>query len=703
MHCAGAGSYIVDTSNPALSYDSNASETNGTIGTITFDKIFRSETHSRYIFKATESDTVYSFGIIRPFARGLTPTDESLARMKIAGLSMEKTASVCENSAVYGGSLLTYIFTLENTGNALSGVTISDILPKGTVFVSGDTGVSVENGKMSWTGDVAQKSTVTVSYTVMITENTAGALIVSNESYVSGVKLENIVHTVSALSEEKLAILAQTGIDFATEEREFASALDMIKTIYLNHGINLFEYSTADEILDLLIDLENLTCYKDSALSDMLAPNMYGGLSVRYGWLYFEAENDKVRLPKEENLFIGDIIVADWSDGEAFYLYVGNHTLLTVEGGVCKALTIGDDIFTPGDNIIISLLGYDRYAVLRPTMRNIDMSDITSISITKLPDKLTYFVGEQFDATGMEVTATLENGSQKVLSYYEISPAIVTADTKIITVKVGNLTATFEISVSNEQFVYDDISKVLELDVNEVIVVEGFVVGVAHEGKGNDTELLIKDVNDDDIIAVRGMSGSYDSLYGYQIGDRIRFSATVKKDKSTSTCYKLKKYLEYSADNGAIADTIISTGNEISYALNNVVEIDSWDDMQNFFKEDSNHTSAYTAPYTYLKISGGFYVHFYAGTDTDNYRIHNNADATVVDGIKPDAERSVCIRDDVMNAILGSDWQELITSEDSTEYPGVFVEKDVYVLYIGGNNSYYQVVILDESWVSVSE
>ena len=95
MHCAGAGSYTVNTSNPALSYDSNASETNGTIGTITFDKIFRSETHSRYIFKTTESDTVYSFGIIRPFARGLTPTDESLARMKIAGLSMEKTASVC--------------------------------------------------------------------------------------------------------------------------------------------------------------------------------------------------------------------------------------------------------------------------------------------------------------------------------------------------------------------------------------------------------------------------------------------------------------------------------------------------------------------------------------------------------------------------------------------------------------------------------
>lgn len=36
IHCAGAGSYKVNTSNPALSYDANASEikSNGTIGTI---------------------------------------------------------------------------------------------------------------------------------------------------------------------------------------------------------------------------------------------------------------------------------------------------------------------------------------------------------------------------------------------------------------------------------------------------------------------------------------------------------------------------------------------------------------------------------------------------------------------------------------------------------------------------------------------
>ena len=78
-----------------------------------FAKIFTDQSSGRYIFKATTSDTVYSFGIIRPMARGLVPTEKTVARMAIAGMSMEKTASVCENNAVSTGSLLTYTITLE--------------------------------------------------------------------------------------------------------------------------------------------------------------------------------------------------------------------------------------------------------------------------------------------------------------------------------------------------------------------------------------------------------------------------------------------------------------------------------------------------------------------------------------------------------------------------------------------------------------
>ena len=52
---------------------------------------------------------------------------------------------------------------------------------------------------------------------------------------------------------------------------------------------------------------------------------------------------------------------------------------------------------------------------------------------------------------------------------------------------------------------------------------------------------------------------------------------------------------------------------------------------------------------------------------------------------------------------LGTDWKELLSFEEKTTYQGTLVEKDIYVLYIGGNNSYYQLVILDGDWISQAE
>ena len=691
MHCAGVGSYVVNSSDPSLSYDSKATETNGTIETITANTIFRNTSHNRYLFKSTSSDTVFSFGIIRPFARGLTPTEESLNRMKIAGLSMEKTSSICENAAVLKGMQLTYSITLVNTGAALSDVVITDTLPSGTVFVSGDRGVTVTDGKLSWVGNVLGKTTVRVSYTVEITAE-VGSLIVSDETYVSGVKLGCITHSVSSLTEAQLGMIAQTAKGYVNSGTDFDNTLAMIKLTYGMHGIALFDTNSASEALDMLIDKENLTRHTDTALSDMIAPNLYGGLSIKDGWHFKASENDKTRLPKEEHLCIGDIILADWSGGSTVYLYVGDHTLLTVENGVCKKLTIGDNIFVEGENIIISLLGYDRYAVIRPSMRNIKTSEIVSIAVTKQPNKLNYDIGEVFDSTGMVVTATLSDQTQMVLSSYVVSPDVLTAGTTFVTVSFGGKTAKVNVNVSSKQYAYS-IEEASKLDVGEAVLVEGIVVGVAHEGLKNDSELLVKDVNDDTVIAVRNTGGSLDNIFGYQIGDRIVFKATVKNDTSSSTCYKFKKYLEFSKENVSAVNTIVSRGNEVSYTFEDAVEIDSWEDAKKFFVKSTN------SPYTYLKITGGFYLCLYRGSDpTDNFRFHMNADATTSEGATSDGI-SITFRDDAMKANLGAAWKDILSLEESMTYPGTFVEKDIYALYIGGNKSYYQLVILDDSWV----
>ena len=371
MHCAGAGSYVRNEKDPSLSYDSASYEieSEGTIGTATFAEIFEDTASKRYLFKFERDDTVYSFGILRPLARELEPTDEALSRMRIAGLSMEKTASVCENASLDVGSLLTYTITLKNTNEyALNGVLVEDRLPYGCEHVSGVLTPSGSSGWFSVSVDVPANATVILSHTVRVTAS-APALIVSENTYVGDVELGYITHTVSAYSAAEREALRNLALTYADGDGSWEDTLTMIKAIY---DAPLFDHTDIGAALDDLIDVKNRTRHTETELSQMLVPNMYGGYLIRYGWLYSPEENDKTRLPKEEHLAIGDIILADYEGGEIAYLYIGNHTLLTVVDGECRTLTIGENIYTPGENILISLLAYDRYAVLRPSMLPIE-------------------------------------------------------------------------------------------------------------------------------------------------------------------------------------------------------------------------------------------------------------------------------------------------------------------------------------------
>ena len=116
--------------------------------------------------------------------------------------------------------------------------------------------------------------------------------------------------------------------------------------------------------------------------------------------------------------------------------------------------------------------------------------------------------------------------------------------------------------------------------------------------------------------------------------------------------------------------------------------------MKNFFKDSR-------ATYTYVKISGDVFMQMYSGTDPVlNFRVHNNADGT---DYKVDGTRRITLRDDVMTAMFGENWTDLLvdtSAEGITASKGVNTGKEFYAVYIGGNGSYYQLVILDADWIS---
>lgn len=74
---------------------------------------------------------------------------------------------------------------------------------------------------------------------------------------------------------------------------------------------------------------------------------------------------------------------------------------------------------------------------------------ITGITVSKMPDKTTYYQGELFDATGLEVSKAYSDGALEAITDYELSGFdSSSAGTKAITVTSSGKTTTFEITVS---------------------------------------------------------------------------------------------------------------------------------------------------------------------------------------------------------------------------------------------------------------
>lgn len=74
---------------------------------------------------------------------------------------------------------------------------------------------------------------------------------------------------------------------------------------------------------------------------------------------------------------------------------------------------------------------------------------VTGITVSKMPDKTTYYQGELFDTTGLEVSKTYSDGTLEAIADYELSGFdSSSAGTKTITVTASGKTTTFEITVS---------------------------------------------------------------------------------------------------------------------------------------------------------------------------------------------------------------------------------------------------------------
>lgn len=135
--------------------------------------------------------------------------------------------------------------------------------------------------------------------------------------------------------------------------------------------------------------------------------------------------------------------------------------LLDLEGFYLQAEYEGASFRVPPD----SVSGFDSETVGIKTVvlsyEGVDVSfDVTvseekektldSISITKLPDNTEYVLMDDFDPTGLEVSANYSDGTSEIISNYTISGVDTgSPGTNIVTVTYEGKTATFSITVYN--------------------------------------------------------------------------------------------------------------------------------------------------------------------------------------------------------------------------------------------------------------
>lgn len=517
-------------------------------------------------------------------------------------------------------------------------------------------------------------------------------------------------------------------------------------------------------ILDETIDTTALTKRTDTDFSKLIAPTLYGGMSIRTG-MYKIPDGERSRLVRESDLAVGDIIIADWSGGKSVYVYGGDSTLVTVSGTKTVTKTIGDDIYgSDADNILVSLPAYDRYVVIRPSMLNtesevtvasvevttpptkteyydhesfnpegmvvrvtlsngtsfettafttshsaftsptstitvsyagvsttldVDVLSVESIEVTTLPNKTEYYNQETFDPEGMVVSAVFSNGDKEVITDYTVTPEAFTYPDNTVTVTFGSFTDTFEVTL-HEDYRTVSVAEARELTEGSTVIVEGYFVGVSEDGPGLNEGILLKDVDSDTLMSVLGVAYGEFPNYGYTYGDKVSLIVTARVSQSANT--PNKKYLAFSEENStSISDTVISSGNEITFKFDNVTTISSWADMKALFKVG---TIDY---YSYIKFTGSYYFNYYKAST--RYRIHKNPSATALAGIKPDATRSVAVSVTPTNANIGTAWVNDWVGTTTNDYPGVKADKSFYSVYTGANSYYYMLSLLEEDWI----
>lgn len=276
----------------------------------------------------------------------------TLQRMgAMRGIVAEKLCSLTYGQTVTPGDTLTYTFRIKNSTSRPVTLAVTDTLPADVAYVSGAEAVT--NNTLSWNLTVANGATESISYTVRVKESTPTGTFIQSESTVGGISVKAPrIQVAKTLTEtEQQAVLdAQKELNGGD-----LKGIALANAIYEKAcGKPAFSVQDIDTLWDNLVSPYGTNAFlldAKKSLTSLVAPRLYGGKFMAELDTGAASTQYRTRLVTKDVLVVGDIVLAD----DSLYMFTGV--------GLYDLTYGGSGLQSPE-----SLLTYDRFVVLRPSM-----------------------------------------------------------------------------------------------------------------------------------------------------------------------------------------------------------------------------------------------------------------------------------------------------------------------------------------------
>ncbi len=328
---------------------------------------------TNYLFR--KDAYVASLSIVRPLDRfaseGLEIPENSLNRMaNLEDIYAEKLSSHPEGRTANVGETITFTFRIENRGFAEKTLEIKDIVPAGTVLKSaGD--FSHRDGALSAKVKVGAGEEISVSYTVTVS-GAAGTVIHEKGATVGGVLHTCAPITVAnTLSEDAQAAISAAIEALRAENPQGLTNFDLANAIYEAAGLEA-PFADGADVRGALIHSDEAdskaswTFIEESEYASLLVPTLYGGRHFFTAQQYTASEKpntDRSRLPREQALVVGDILVAKFSSSERVFIYAGDGVFVNL-----TSASMPIDTYSATERLMRMMSCWHYYFVLRPSM-----------------------------------------------------------------------------------------------------------------------------------------------------------------------------------------------------------------------------------------------------------------------------------------------------------------------------------------------